>query len=307
MEILNHHPALVAALVIAMIAAATDLKSRIVPNRLVAVGALSGLLLNWWSDGAAGLMASMAGAAVGFGIFLPFFLLGGMGGGDVKLMGALGACLGVISVAQTAVIAAFVGALLAVVAAAKSGVLIHTLTGAGRLLLSWLRKGPRPQPELSLDNPKALKIPYAIPIAAGAMLVVKKRDGQNLVEFAIVVVMLLALVLGIVEFGRVWMTYQVVTNASREGARVAALPTGFSTTADVSTKVNDYMTSANLDMSKASVSIANVDGPTGTDAVVTVQYNADLMFLGPVVTLLSSSSSLPGTVTLTGTATMRNE
>lgn len=306
MDILNHHPALIAALIIAMTAAATDLKARVVPNRLVAVGALSGLLLNWWSDGAAGLMSSMAGAVVGFGIFLPFFFLGGMGGGDVKLMGALGACLGVISVAQTAVVASMAGALLAVAAAAKAGVLRRTLAGAGRLLLSWIKMGT-PQPELSLDNPKTLKIPYALPIAAGVMLVVKKRDGQNLVEFAIVVVLLLALLLGIVEFGRVWMTFQVVTNASREGARVAALPTGFSTTADVSTKVTDYMNSANLDPARANVTIANVDGATGTDAVVTVQYTADLMFLGPVVRLLDSSSSLPGTVTLTGTATMRNE
>ena len=306
MDILNHHPALIAALIIAMTAAATDLKARVVPNRLVAVGALSGLLLNWWSDGAAGLMSSMAGAVVGFGIFLPFFFLGGMGGGDVKLMGALGACLGVISVAQTAVVASMAGALLAVAAAAKAGVLRRTLAGAGRLLLSWIKMGT-PQPELSLDNPKALKIPYALPIAAGVMLVVKKRDGQNLVEFAIVVVLLLALLLGIVEFGRVWMTFQVVTNASREGARVAALPTGFSTTADVSTKVTDYMNSANLDPTLANITITNVDGATGTDAVVTVQYTADLMFLGPVVRLLDSSSSLPGTVTLTGTATMRNE
>lgn len=307
MDILNHHPALIAALLIAMTAAVTDLKARVVPNRLVAAGALSGLVLNWWSDGAAGLTASMAGAVVGFGIFLPFFFLGGMGGGDVKLMGALGACLGAVSVAQTAVVAAFAGAILAVAAAARSGRLMRTLSGSARLLMSWLTRGPRRQPELTLDNPETLKIPYALPIATGALMVVRKRDGQNLVEFAIVVVLLLALVLGIVEFGRVWMTFQVVTNASREGARVAALPTGFSTTADVSARVTDYMNSANLDPSLASITIANVDGATGTDAVVTVQYTADLMFLGPVVKLLDSTSSLPGTVTLTGTATMRNE
>jgi len=134
-----------------------------------------------------------------------------------------------------------------------------------------------------------------------------KDDGQNLVEFAIVVVLLLALVLGICEFGRVWMTFQVVTNASREGARVAALPTGFSTASDVSTRVNNYLTSADLDPSVATVTAANVDGATGTDAVVTVQYSVNLMFLGPVAKLMDPGSALPGTVTLTGTATMRNE
>ena len=128
-----------------------------------------------------------------------------------------------------------------------------------------------------------------------------------MVEFALVVVMLLSLVLGIVEFGRAWMTFQVITNASREGARLAALPTGFSTAGDVMTRVNNYMTSANLDPGRATVTVANVDGATGTDAVVTVQYSADLLFLGPIVQLMDSGSSLPGTLQLTGSATMRNE
>ena len=135
----------------------------------------------------------------------------------------------------------------------------------------------------------------------------REKSGQNLVEFALVSVLLLALVLGIIEFGRVWMTFQVVTNACREGARLAALPTGFTTAADVTTKVNNYLTSANLDPTKATLSIVNVDGPTGTDAIVTVTYSADLMFLGPVVTMLDPGSALPGTLTLTGSATMRNE
>jgi Flp pilus assembly protein TadG len=133
------------------------------------------------------------------------------------------------------------------------------------------------------------------------------QSGQNLVEFAIIVVLLLSLVLGILEFGRAWMTFQVITNASREGARLAALPTGFSNVSGVTDKVNTYLTSANLSPARASVSVANVDGPTGTDAVVTVQYQADLLFLGPIVRLMDNSSTLPGTLQLTGTATMRNE
>ncbi len=133
------------------------------------------------------------------------------------------------------------------------------------------------------------------------------RRGQNLVEFALVAVLLLALVLGIVEFGRIWMTFQVITNASREGARVAALPTGFSDDAAVLGKVNEYLDSANLDASDATVTVANVDGATGTNATVTVVYTFDMLFLGPIVGLLDSGSSMPGTFTLTNTATMRNE
>ena len=135
----------------------------------------------------------------------------------------------------------------------------------------------------------------------------RRRSGQNLVEFALVVVMLLALVIGVVEFGRVWMTYQVVTNASREGARLAALPIGFSTASEVTARVTNYLSSANLDVGQATVMVSNENGVTGTDAVVTVQYTVDLLFLGPVVALLDAGGPLPGTFTLTGTATMRNE
>lgn len=136
---------------------------------------------------------------------------------------------------------------------------------------------------------------------------VRTERGQNLVEFAIVVVLLLALVIGIFEFGRAWMTFQVITNACREGARLAALPTGFSTSSDVSSKVTTYLTSANLDPGKANVTITNVDGATGTDAVVTVVYPADFVFLSPILKMLSTGSTVPGTLMLTGSATMRNE
>ena len=135
----------------------------------------------------------------------------------------------------------------------------------------------------------------------------RSESGQNLVEFAIVVTLLLALVFGIIEFGRVWMTFQVITNASREGARLAALPTGFTNAGDVNARVNAYMSNANLKPAKATITVNNVDGATGTDAVVSVSYQAQLLFLGPVVRLLDAGAPLPGTLTLTGTATMRNE
>lgn len=135
----------------------------------------------------------------------------------------------------------------------------------------------------------------------------KKNSGQNLVEFALIVVILLALVLGIVEFARIWMTFQAVTNSCREGARLAALPSGFADDAAVTARVTNYLTNANLDPGQASILVSNVDGATGTNATVSVNYSVNLMFLGPIVGLLDSNSSLPGSFTLTGTAVMRNE
>lgn len=168
---MTHQPALVAALIVATIAALTDLRSRTVPNWLVAAGAAAGLSLGL-TGGGAGPAGSLLGGLAGFCVFFPFYLLRGMGGGDVKLMGALGACLGPVAILQVAVVASLAGAILALGVAARQGALAGTLAGVGRLLRSWILQGPRPDPGLSLDNPRALTIPYALPIAAGAALIV---------------------------------------------------------------------------------------------------------------------------------------
>ena len=56
-----------------------------------------------------------------------------------------------------------------------------------------------------------------------------RRRGQALVEFALVLPLLLLLLVGLVEFGRAWNLHQVVTDASREGARHAVLQSGVAT------------------------------------------------------------------------------
>ncbi|HKY32826.1 MAG TPA: A24 family peptidase [Candidatus Polarisedimenticolia bacterium] len=163
-------PALLAALAVALTAAATDLRSRTVPNALVLAGLVSGVALHALGAGSRGALLALAGAAAGFALFLPFYLLGGMGGGDVKLMAALGACLGPTSIVRVAVAASLLGAVLALAFAARAGLLRRTLSRTGRLLAAWATRGPRPLPEISLEAPGALAIPYALPIAAGALL-----------------------------------------------------------------------------------------------------------------------------------------
>jgi Flp pilus assembly protein TadG len=72
----------------------------------------------------------------------------------------------------------------------------------------------------------------------------RNRRGAAVVEFAIVAPVFFLLVFGMIEYGRMVMVQQVITNASREGARVAVLDGA--TTSDVQTKVNDYLTSAKV-------------------------------------------------------------
>lgn len=160
-------PALMAAMVIVSGAAITDLATRRVPNMLVAGGAMCGLSVNAMAAGYPGALAALFGCAVGLAIFLPFCLLRGMGAGDVKLMGAVGACVGFARILDVALATALVGAVLAVGMALSRGRLVSTLRGSLALLGSWLTGRKRPDAAMTLDNPNALAIPYAVAIAMG--------------------------------------------------------------------------------------------------------------------------------------------
>jgi prepilin peptidase CpaA len=75
-------------------AAVLDLRTRRIPNVLTISAAVAGIVLNLWRAGAPGGMSSGAGLLIGLAAFLPFYLAGGFGAGDVKAMAAIGAFLG---------------------------------------------------------------------------------------------------------------------------------------------------------------------------------------------------------------------
>ena len=101
------------ALTLGCVAAFEDLRRRNVPN-WINVGALgAALLYQTLSHGWKGLLMSVIGCAVGFAVFLLFFWLGAMGGGDIKLMAAFGALLGPSGILVAALLAAMIGAILA--------------------------------------------------------------------------------------------------------------------------------------------------------------------------------------------------
>jgi prepilin peptidase CpaA len=82
------------AVVVAAIAAISDLRTRRIPNWLTYTGLLMAVSARTIFGGWSGLMSGVAGVFVAGGIFALFFFLGAMGGGDVKLMGAVGAWMG---------------------------------------------------------------------------------------------------------------------------------------------------------------------------------------------------------------------
>jgi len=102
------------AIVLGCAAAFDDLRRNAVSNWITVVALLAGLLYQGIRHGWAGLGLALAGALLGFAVFLVFYWLGAMGGGDVKLMAAFGALLGPSGILLAALLAAPIGALFAV-------------------------------------------------------------------------------------------------------------------------------------------------------------------------------------------------
>lgn len=136
-----------------------DLRSRNISNWTSGGAVAAGLVLHSINTGVRGLGYAALGAVIGFGVFLVFYLLGGMGGGDVKLMAGFGALLGAGSILQAALFTALCGGVMAV------------LYLAGRGAWRMLRPAAAPGPNLNPEARRAAEcIPYAPAIALGAWL-----------------------------------------------------------------------------------------------------------------------------------------
>jgi prepilin peptidase CpaA len=163
------------ALLLGALACICDIRTRRIPNLLTFGGALLALLFAVAGDGPGGLRTSMEGWAVGLVLFLPMFLLGGMGAGDVKLLACLGAWCGPQQAFWMAIYAMVAGGVMAAGVAVATGYMRQAISNIWVLLKYWRVMGVRPLPELTLTNGRVPRLPYAIPIAAGAVAAIWMR------------------------------------------------------------------------------------------------------------------------------------
>jgi prepilin peptidase CpaA len=149
------------AAVIGVAATVEDLAHRKISNWICGTALAAGLVLHIVSDGWRGGLTALLGAVTGFGVFLIFYLLGGMGGGDVKLMAGFGAVLGVNRLLEAALWTAACGGIFATLAIG-----FHALRGL------WRRPAKVDDGSRSAvpEKRRLQSIPYAPAIAAGVLL-----------------------------------------------------------------------------------------------------------------------------------------
>jgi prepilin peptidase CpaA len=163
----------IGALLFVAVVAIVDLRSHRIPNVLTVSMACIGLTANGLIGGTDGLLEASGGLLAGLAIFLPFFLMRGFGGGDVKAMAATGAFLGIKGVLLAAAFTLVVGAV--------AGVILLMISGGAAALLAltqrWMLRlfvmcATRSAPDLTppANDPAARRFPYGVAIACGTLI-----------------------------------------------------------------------------------------------------------------------------------------
>jgi prepilin peptidase CpaA len=158
---------LLGALALTLLAAGWDLASRRIPNLLTVTVMALGLAGHLAMQREAGLAWSLAGIAVGLGLLFIPCVLGGMGGGDLKLMGAVGSLVGPASVFEIALVSAVAGGVIAL------GVALHKKVARAAfsqvLSVVGIRSRPAAGPDQAVAPARGAlgTIPYGVAIGVG--------------------------------------------------------------------------------------------------------------------------------------------
>jgi prepilin peptidase CpaA len=155
------------AIAVGLVACVTDLRSRRIPNVLTFGAAAAGLVYGGVTGGWSGFGGAALGWLIGAAAFIVPFALGGLGGGDVKLLGALGTWLGPTGAIWVALYTGLAGGVMAVAVALASGYLRRALWNVSLLLMHWRVAGLRPLSEVSLEGSDGPRLAYALPIFVG--------------------------------------------------------------------------------------------------------------------------------------------
>jgi prepilin peptidase CpaA len=159
---------LVGAVATAVAGAFCDVRRARIPNWMTYGSAAAGLVVRALA-GWAGLKGGLVGLLAGGGIFYVLFLLGGMGGGDVKLMAAVGAWAGGAQTVVVLVASALAGGVLALGYILFFGRVRATVLNIVEIARHHFTSGLEPHPVLNVRDSGALRIPYGLAVAVGTL------------------------------------------------------------------------------------------------------------------------------------------
>ena len=145
-----------------------DVRYRRIPNKLVLVTFVGGLLLNTLYAGPQGLLTSLAGSAIAFGLMFILHAFGTMGAGDVKLFAAVGAVFGSSLILPTVVVVALTGGVLAVCKMIYSRSVGSTMFGVLQFFYGLLPGQRVPRFEIPAD--RSYTLPYGVAICGGSLI-----------------------------------------------------------------------------------------------------------------------------------------
>lgn len=169
-EIAKMHPAWVLAVILALFAGLGDLRNRKIRNALTVPALLVGILVNSVFAGWKGFETSLEGAGLGLAILLPLVLLRGLGAGDWKLMGAIGAMVGPSETIRILLITVFLAAGWGVVEMVRQHRVKSTLWNLWELVHGFVVFGLQPNPNISIDAPPLIKLPFGAVAAVATAL-----------------------------------------------------------------------------------------------------------------------------------------
>jgi prepilin peptidase CpaA len=158
------------SLLCATLSAVYDVRSRRIPNFITLPAIVFGLISHAVFGGWRQLATAAAGGLICGLIFMIFYLAGGMGAGDVKLITATGCIAGLSQIGHLLILTALAGGIMAISWALYRRQMVETWRNMQALAVHHRSMGLTPHPQFNISNEQTLRMPYALAIAAGSGL-----------------------------------------------------------------------------------------------------------------------------------------
>jgi prepilin peptidase CpaA len=153
------------AIGVTLVAAFVDYRSRKIPNWLTVPAFVAGLTLRTALFGWPGAKSALEGTGLALVLLLPLVLMRALGAGDWKLMGAVGAFLGPLMFLFVLLGSILISGIMAIVEMARTRRVRETFHNLYVLVQGFFTFGLKANPNISLDNPELLKLPFGVAVA----------------------------------------------------------------------------------------------------------------------------------------------